>query len=230
MSDRGRGQVMRRWLPPVLAKQFPSVTALKMSLVWTTETNFVECVVSVTMLRGGEAYNVIPESAALGGTFRSLTDEGLSYLKKRIKQTSAIFEIRGEPDFIDIDLMILAKIIEAQAGVNRCAATVDFMEEELRPYPATVNDDGMYAHAKGVAEAMLGESNVRVAAQTMGAEDFAFYGRRAASAFFFIGVGNETTMGAAVQPMHSPYFVIDERALPVGAALHAAVAMEYLNG
>ncbi|KAG8081067.1 hypothetical protein GUJ93_ZPchr0007g6213 [Zizania palustris] len=201
----GHAAVPHGAVDPVVAV---SSSVLSLQQLVARETDPLEAaVVSVTMLRGGEAYNVIPESAALGGTFRSLTDEGLSYLKKRIKQ-----------------------IIEAQAGVNRCAATVDFMEEELRPYPATVNDDGMYAHAKGVAEAMLGESNVRVAAQTMGAEDFAFYGRRAASAFFFIGVGNETTMGAAVQPMHSPYFVIDERALPVGAALHAAVAMEYLNG
>jgi IAA-amino acid hydrolase len=31
-----------------------------------------------------------------------------------------------------------------------------------------------------------------------------------------------------VHPLHSPYFVIDEDVLPVGAAFHAAVAMEYL--
>lgn len=115
--------------------------------------------------------------------------------------------------------------------MNRCAAAVDFLEEELRPYPATVNDDGMYGHAKAVAEAMLGEANVRVAARSMGGEDFAFYARRSPGAFFFIGVGNETTMGpaAAVRPVHSPHFVLDERALPVEAALHAAVAIEYLN-
>jgi IAA-amino acid hydrolase len=43
-------------------------------------------VVSVTFLKGGEAYNVIPEHVALGGTMRSMTNEGLSYLKKRIKE------------------------------------------------------------------------------------------------------------------------------------------------
>ncbi|KAK1642562.1 hypothetical protein QYE76_060367 [Lolium multiflorum] len=43
-------------------------------------------VVSVTFLKGGEAFNVIPESVTLGGTFRSMTTQGLFYLKKRIKE------------------------------------------------------------------------------------------------------------------------------------------------
>ncbi|XBI98541.1 hypothetical protein VPH35_018768 [Triticum aestivum] len=162
-------------------------------------------VVSVTQLRGGDAYNVIPESASFGGTFRSMTDEGLSYLMKRVKET-----------------------VEAQATVHRCAATVDFMEEKLKHYPATVNDEGMYAHSKEVAEAMLGEANVKVAPRSMGGEDFAFYAQRAAGAFFFIGVGNETAMDR-VHPVHSPHFVLDEGVLPIGAAFHTAVAIEYLN-
>jgi IAA-amino acid hydrolase len=124
--------------------------------------------------------------------------------------------------------MPLWKIIEAQAAVHRCTATVDFMEEKLKHYPATVNDEGMYAHSKEVAEAMLGEANVKVAPQSMGGEDFAFYAQRAAGAFFFIGVGNETTM-ERVRPVHSPHFVLDEDVLPIGAAFHATVAIEYLN-
>uniref|UniRef100_A0ACD5TEG4 Uncharacterized protein n=1 Tax=Avena sativa TaxID=4498 RepID=A0ACD5TEG4_AVESA len=162
-------------------------------------------VVSVTMLRGGDAYNVIPESVTFGGTFRSMTDEGLSYLKKRIKE-----------------------IIEGQAAVHRCTASVDFMEEELRPYPATVNDEGMYAHAKRVGEAMLGEANVETSPRMMGAEDFAFYAQRVAGAFFFIGVGNASAMDSVI-PVHSPHFFMDEDVLPIGAAFHAAVAIEYLN-
>ncbi|RLN36024.1 IAA-amino acid hydrolase ILR1-like 8 [Panicum miliaceum] len=170
------------------------------------ETDPLEAaVVSVTLLKGGEAYNVIPESVTIGGTFRSMTDQGLSYLMKRVKE-----------------------IIGAQATVNRCAATVDFLEEDLRPYPTTVNDERMYAHAKEVAEGMLGEANVKIAPQTMGGEDFALYAQRAAGAFFMIGVGNETTM-ERVRSVHSPYFVMDEDALPIGAAFHAAVAIEYLN-
>ncbi|VAH41483.1 unnamed protein product [Triticum turgidum subsp. durum] len=188
---------------PVIAA---SSAILSLQQLVARETDPLEsAVVSVTQLRGGDAYNVIPESASFGGTFRSMTDEGLSYLMKRVKE-----------------------VVEAQATVHRCAATVDFMEEKLKHYPATVNDEGMYAHSKEVAEAMLGEANVKVAPRSMGGEDFAFYAQRAAGAFFFIGVGNETTMDM-VRPVHSPHFVLDEDVLPIGAAFHAAVAIEYLN-
>jgi len=43
-------------------------------------------VVSVTFIKGGEAFNVIPESVTMGGTFRSMTINGLSYLMKRIRE------------------------------------------------------------------------------------------------------------------------------------------------
>jgi len=43
-------------------------------------------VVSVTFIKGGEAFNVIPESVTMGGTFRSMTNDGLSYLMKRIRE------------------------------------------------------------------------------------------------------------------------------------------------
>ncbi|EEE66891.1 hypothetical protein OsJ_23716 [Oryza sativa Japonica Group] len=127
----GHAGVPHDAVDPVVAV---SSAVLSLQQLVSRETDPLEAaVVSITILKGGDAYNVIPESASLGGTFRSMTDEGLAYLMKRIRE-----------------------IIEAQAGVNRCAAAVDFLEEELRPYPATVNDDGMYGHAKAVAEAMLG--------------------------------------------------------------------------
>uniref|UniRef100_A0A0D9W148 Peptidase M20 dimerisation domain-containing protein n=1 Tax=Leersia perrieri TaxID=77586 RepID=A0A0D9W148_9ORYZ len=166
-------------------------------------------VVSVTFIKGGEAFNVIPESVTLGGTLRSMTTNGLSYLRKRITE-----------------------VIEGQAAVNRCTAAVDFMEEKLHPYPATVNDEGMYTHAKAVAESMLGEANVRLRPKSMAAEDFGFYAQKIPAAFFTIGVVGEgiTAMGeTTTNKMHSPHLVVDEEALPVGAAFHAAVAIDYLN-
>lgn len=48
-----------------------------------------------------------------------------------------------------------------------------------------------------------------------------------ACCIFMIGVKNETMKSGI--PLHSPYIVLDERVLPVGAALHAAVAISYLD-
>uniref|UniRef100_A0A6N2KFY5 Peptidase M20 dimerisation domain-containing protein n=1 Tax=Salix viminalis TaxID=40686 RepID=A0A6N2KFY5_SALVM len=162
-------------------------------------------VVSVSFIEAGQAGNVIPETMRFGGSIRSLTTEGLVFLQQRVKQ-----------------------IVEMQAAVHQCTASLDFMEEKMRPYPSTVNDEAMYEHAKQVGEALLGESNVHLAPMTMGAEDFSFYSQKMKAAFFFIGTKNEAVR--SVKRLHSPYFVIDEEVLPIGAAFHAAVAISYLDG
>ncbi|OEL28935.1 IAA-amino acid hydrolase ILR1-like 4 [Dichanthelium oligosanthes] len=74
---------------------------------------------------------------------------------------------------------------------------------------------------------MLGEANVKLFPQVTGGEDFGFYAEKIPAAFFFIGVSNDG-MGE-IHNVHSPHFVIEEGALPIGAAFHAAVAMDYLN-
>ncbi|CAL4936944.1 unnamed protein product [Urochloa decumbens] len=180
-------------------------TVLSLQQLVSRETDPLQgAVVSVTMIKGGDAFNVIPESVTLGGTSRSMTPDGLYYLMKRIRE-----------------------VIQGQAAVSRCTAAVDFMEEQLRPYPPTVNDETMYEHAKAVAEGMLGEANVKLGPQIMAAEDFGFYAQKIPAAFFGIGARNVET--GKVHCLHSPHMVIDEGALPIGAAFHAAVAIEYLN-
>ncbi|KAM7265071.1 hypothetical protein ACFE04_002754 [Oxalis oulophora] len=162
-------------------------------------------VVSVTFIEAGQAGNVIPETVRFGGTLRSFNEQDFVFLQQRIRE-----------------------IIETQAAVHRCSATVDFMEEAMRPYPPTVNDKAMYEHARTVGESLLGESNVYFRPQIMGAEDFGFYAQKMSTAFFFIGIMNETIRSPYNQ-LHSPYLNIDEEVLPIGAAFHAAVAISYLN-
>ncbi|VAI39654.1 unnamed protein product [Triticum turgidum subsp. durum] len=197
----GHGAMPHGAVDPVVAA---SSAVLSLQQIIAREVDPLQgAVVSVTFIKGGETFNVIPESVTLGGTCRSMTTEGLSYLMKRIRE-----------------------VIEGQAAVGRCSATVDFMEEELRPYPATVNDEGMYVHAKAVAEDMLGEENVSLCPQVMAAEDFGFYAQKIPAAFFFVGVH---PAGEEINHVHTPYLVIDEDVLPVGAAMHAAVAIEFFN-
>lgn len=95
------------------------------------------------------------------------------------------------------------------------------------PYPVMVNDEALHEHAKKVGEILLGKANVQLLPVTMGAEDFSFFTQKSSALIFFIGIKNETLKSD--QPLHSPYFLIDEEALPIGAALHAAVAISYLD-
>lgn len=188
---------------PVLAASF---AILVLQQIVSRETDPLEArVVTVGLVDGGEAGNVIPESVKIGGTFRSLTSQGLLYLQERIKE-----------------------VIKTQASVHGCDAAVDFMEERGMPHPVMINDETLYEHAKKVGEILVGEPNVELLPITMGAEDFSFYTKRFPAAMFTVGIKNETLKSD--YPLHSPYFFIDEEAFPVGAAFYAAVAISYLDG
>ncbi|KAK8626891.1 hypothetical protein V6N13_134521 [Hibiscus sabdariffa] len=198
----GHAALLHTTRDPVLAASF-SILALQ-QLVSQEMNPLYPNVVTIGFVQAGQAANIIPETVTFGGTFRSMTNEGLSYLQQRIKQ-----------------------VIEAQATVHRCTATIDFLEEKMRPYPATVNDESLYEHAKKVGESVVGKSNMLVIPMNMGAEDFSFYANKMPAAFFMIGTNNETRKPK--YRVHSPHLVIDEDVLPIGAAFHAAVAISYLD-
>ncbi|KAG0500870.1 hypothetical protein HPP92_000942 [Vanilla planifolia] len=184
----------------------PIVTAcsalLSLQQLVSRETDPLDSrVVSVGFIKGGEAHNVIPESATFGGSFRSMTTEGLDYLRQRIRE-----------------------VIEVQAAVHRCTATVKFLD---RAYPAADNDEELYKLAKTVASTLVGEANVHPFPRVMAAEDFSYYSQKMLAALFAIGMRNESF--GSTHPNHSPFFVVDEEVLPLGAAFHAAVAMTYLE-
>lgn len=114
-----------------------------------------------------------------------------------------------------------------QATVHRCTASIDFMEDTLVPYPPLINDISIYDHAKAVGERLLGGTNVHLTNPSMGAEDFSFFSQKIPAAMFFIGAGSEAV--DQLHSLHSPYFFANEKSLPIGAAFHAAVAIEYLD-
>ena len=77
-----------------------------------------------------------------------------------------------------------------------------------------------------VATDLLGIDNVHIEEPEMGAEDFSILVSEAPGALFSLGVGykeSEKTLR-----LHSPDFDIDEKALPVGAAILAETARRYL--
>ncbi|PHT36498.1 IAA-amino acid hydrolase ILR1 [Capsicum baccatum] len=198
----GHGTAPHKTKDPILAA---SMTILALQQLVSRETDPLEPrVVSVGFVNSGQAGNVIPTSIEFGGTFRFMTLEGYSYLQRRIKE-----------------------VIESQAAVYLCSATVSFMEE-MRPYPPTLNDPKLYEHARKVGQVLLGEHNVVHVLIEMAAEDFSFYSQKMAAAFFSIGTQNETITSSSID-LHSPYFTVDEEVLPLGAALHAAVAISYFD-
>ncbi|CAL5421410.1 unnamed protein product [Camellia sinensis] len=188
-------------IDPILAV---STSVISLQSIVSRETDPLDSqVVSVAMIHGGNAFNVIPDSASIAGTFRAFSKKSFYALGERIEE-----------------------VIKAQAVVHRCSAEIDFSGDEHPTIPPTVNDERIYEHVQRVSSMIVGEEGVRLSPCSMGSEDFAFYQEKVPGSFLSIGTRNEKT--GAVYPAHSPYFSIDEDALPTGAAIHASFAYSYL--
>jgi len=171
---------------------------VELQTIVSRETNpFAPTVVTVGSIHGGVAMNVIPPYVTLSGTCRSLSTEGLAFVRQRLEE-----------------------IVAGVAAANRCTAEVLY---PLRDYPATVNDEGCWAIAREAAVGLLGAGQVHVMETTLGGEDFAFYQQQVPGNFARLGVGDpawETRHG-----LHHPMFRVDEQALPIGVAWHVATAL-----
>jgi len=155
-------------------------------------------VISVTMVKGGTTFNVIPEEVTLAGTIRTF-DEGLrNKIIERIKS-----------------------IVKHYAEAWGCEGRFELSEGYV---PPTINDARVTSIVRGVASKL---TKVVEGEPTMGAEDFAFYGRKAPAAFAILGVRNEAK--GIVYPHHHPRFDVDEDVLWLGTALYSLVALELLN-
>ena len=95
----------------------------------------------------------------------------------------------------------------------------------VRGYPVTVNDAGAVSIVRAAAADVLGQGRAVEVEPSMGAEDFSLLAARAPGCFFRLGV---TPPGGEPTRIHSPRFRLDEDALPLGAALLAACALERL--
>ncbi|KAI3460572.1 hypothetical protein Pfo_017235 [Paulownia fortunei] len=201
-GEQGLARNLHHSVDTVLAA---SAAVISLQGIVSREANPLDSqVVSVTFLNSGDDPDVMSNVVEFGGTLRAFSSTSFHHLVKRIEE-----------------------VIVAQARVYRCSATVDFFKNTDTIYPPMVNDDRMYEHVKKTAVDLVGPTNFRVVQPVMGAEDFSFYSEVIPASFFYIGIKNESL--GSVHSVHSPHFMIDEDALPVGAATHAAIAERYLH-
>ena len=158
-------------------------------------------VVSITVINGGNASNVIPSDVVVKGTLRSLTMDGLRELQKRVKE-----------------------IAEGIAQTHGCEAVVEYVGND---YPPTVNDSDMWKFAKGIGIELLGDENVSDLDAVMGGEDFAYYTEKVKGCFVVLGMNNPDI--DATYSVHHPMFKADEDALHIGTALHTIFALKSLE-
>ncbi|KAL3150675.1 hypothetical protein ABBQ32_000471 [Trebouxia sp. C0010 RCD-2024] len=208
VTVRGRGghaAMPHTTIDPVVAGA-AVVTALQTVVARETDPLHSQVVSLTRFNTGGNAYNVIPDVVKLGATYRSLTHQGMVNMKSR-----------------------LGEIIASTAKAHGCSAEIDWMEEAHPYYPPTINNPDLAAFVKGVGARVLGDDGrIQEAVPTLAGEDFSFYSHAAhvPSCFTFLGIRNEKL--GTVHGLHTPKFKVDESVLRTGAAMHAALATEFL--
>ena len=194
----GHGAAPHLAIDPVLAAAHV-ITALQ-SIAARNVAPLKAAVVSVTTLRAGEAFNIIPPYAELTGTIRTF-----------------------EPEVRGVVLERFHQVVNGVAEAMGCKAVIQC--EGITP--AVINNEQVARGVRKVAERVLPDCAVTSNFATMGSEDMAYMMQDIPGCFIFVGSANsEKGLDA---PHHHPCFDIDEEALPKGAALMAATAAEFLS-
>jgi hippurate hydrolase len=150
-------------------------------------------VLSVGRVSGGSTPNVIPGQAEIEGTLRSL-DPAIE---------SSLTRILGE----------VARSVEL-----RTATTVSLDAELV--VPAVVNDAGVAQVAAVAAAGLLGPEALVEAPPSLGGDDFAWYLRDIPGCYVFVG---ERVAEREPYGWHDAAYDLDERSLPIGSAVLAAM-------
>ena len=155
-------------------------------------------VVTIGMINAGFASNVIPDTASLQGTIRTLNTAVAVQARETVER-------------------LCASVAQA------FGAKISPVFERL--LPGLVNDAQIATLAAGVAGQLLGPENIlRNEPPSMGAEDFADYLPVVPGCM--IGLGAKGT-DRKITPLHTATFDIDETALLIGARLFAAILLEW---
>ena len=150
-------------------------------------------VLSVTKIHGGDAYNVIPQTAQLSGTVRAFTPEVMQLVEAGMR-----------------------RIARGTAEAFGAAAEVDFR----LIFAPTINDANEAEFVAGVCAAVAGADNVnRNPNLIVASEDFSFMLEKVPGCYFNIGNG----AGEGACEVHNPSYDFNDGALAMGASVFARI-------
>jgi len=174
------------------------VTALQVAISREVDI-FDPAVVTITQIHAGTTHNIIPETAFLEGTLRTLSNE------RR-----------------DSTLALIDRVAGSIAAEHRLA-----FEFELDiAYPPTMNDPAVVEHVANLATELLGSDHVvAMDAPNMAGEDWSYVIQRVPGAMAFIGACPPEADPETAPANHSNRVVFHEPAMAAGGALYAAFAL-----
>ncbi len=178
------------------------VTALQTFVTRTVDV-FSPGVVTVGKIEAGTRANIIPETAILNGTVRTVAPETRAWINSRLGRLArGIAEAHGMVAEVEVD----------------------------EGYPVTVNDADFARFVLDVGRHVLGpEKAVEQRVPQMAAEDFSYILERVPGAMISLGTRPHGMAEGEAPAGHSNRYLLEEEALPAGVAMYAAVALEFLS-
>jgi amidohydrolase len=180
------------------------VSALQ-SVITRNKRPIDTAVLSVTMIHGGEATNVVPEACTIEGTVRAFRTDVLDLIERRMRA-----------------------IAEHTCAAHEAGCTFEFN----RRAPPVVNHVREALFAAAVMRGIVGDANVRVQEPAMPSEDFAFMLQARPGAYCFIGngEGDHRAPGHGEGPclLHNPSYDFNDALIPLGATYWVRLAQAWL--
>ena len=173
------------------------------SLITRSVNAFDPAVLTVARISAGTTSNVIPETATIEGTLRTVSER----TRKQVQDG-------------------VHRVAHHVAAAHDCEADVQLK----LGYPVTINDPEFVAFARGVFADLIGEEQVvDMASPVMGAEDWSYVLQQVPGAMAFLGVCPSGVRPGQAHACHSNRMMLDEEAMTTGMATHAAMALSYLS-
>ncbi|PKA84568.1 amidohydrolase [Ulvibacter sp. MAR_2010_11] len=166
------------------------------------ESNLVQeaAVITVGKITSGVRFNIIPETAELIGTVRTL-----------------------DPDMRDL---IIRRMTEMAADIAKAyggSATIEWQNNTV----VTYNDPKLTAQMLPTLQQIAGEDQVQLMKATTGGEDFSYFQEVVPGFYFFLG--GMTPGNTTPYPHHTPDFLIDDTGLLLGVKTMSQLPLDYLN-
>ncbi len=157
-------------------------------------------VITIGKVEAGSKHNIIPETALLSGTARTIDPYSTKMMPIWIRQ-----------------------LAEGIARANGLKASLRYE----RGYPVLFNDPGMVDFCEKVITSFRGKKAVvHITEPMMGGEDMAYFLQKTPGAFLRLGSLKDR---ATAYPWHHPKFDIDEKSLSLGANMLTAITLNYLS-
>lgn len=157
-------------------------------------------VVSIGVISGGKAENIVCDSTEIKGTIRTHAIKGRFDLQNKIKKLASD----------------LANSYGAKSIFKLCEGE-----------PAVVNDPDLLENFKKSAERVVGKNKVHQLNPLMGSDDFGFYSQKTRSVYFFYGT--YSYQHGHTHPLHTPKFGVSDQDMILGLKLVISAIQDFLK-